>query len=169
MNALDFAALHGNYAVAYYLYSRGLRPTMTALQLSEVTEEFGGRYVDYACLLMSLESNIPPEVAPLFTIPPPKKLVPMVDPVADPREPWGQWAKRVIDFEDPPLVERSALPPHMQPQNTTIGRLKTFMGMENPPDDVDTTIPIRQVTDIALVEQNTARKLEFLNRSLTSV
>ena len=159
MTALDFAALHGNYTVAFYLYSRGLRPSKTATELEGLKEEFGGRYADYPCLLMSLESHIPPEVAPSFTIPPPKKLVPMTDPVADPREPWGTWMKRVIDFEEPPLVERHALPPDLQPQNTALGRLKTFMGMENPPLDSDPTIPLHQVADITLVEHSVQKAL----------
>lgn len=166
MNALDFAVLHGNYEVAYYLHSRGLQPTKTAVDLEQVKEEFGGRYTDYPCLLMSLECKIPPEIAPAFTIPPPKKLVPLLDPVSDPRESWGAWMKRVMDFEEPPLVERQALPPEIQPQNTTLGRLKTFIGLENPPPDYDPTIPIQQVADITLFEQSGHKNLAS-SRSLS--
>lgn len=166
MNALDFAVLHGNYPVAFYLSTRGLRPIKVATELEGLKEEFGGRYTDYACLLMSLECKIPPEVAPSFTVPPPKKLVPMVDPVSDPREPWKDWMKRVIDFEEPPLVERHALPPDLQPQNTTLGKLKTFMGLENPPLDSDPTIPIHQVADITLVEHSVQKALAS-SRSLS--
>jgi len=32
------------------------------------------------------------------------------DPVVDPRETWGHWFKRNMDFKDPPLCERDDLP-----------------------------------------------------------
>lgn len=41
----------------------------------------------------------------------------------DPRESWGHWLKRNIDFKDAPLVERSSLPPELQPQNRNLGKL----------------------------------------------
>jgi len=35
------------------------------------------------------------------------------DPVIDPRETWKDYVKRVVEFEDPPLVERNELPHHL--------------------------------------------------------
>jgi len=37
------------------------------------------------------------------------------DPVADPREPVSKIINRLIQFEEPPLVERSDLPIELQP------------------------------------------------------
>ncbi len=39
-----------------------------------------------------------------------KEKILLRDPVIDPREPWKNWLKRVVDFKDAPLVERDELP-----------------------------------------------------------
>ena len=44
----------------------------------------------------------------------------------DPRETWKQWFLRNLDFKDPPLVERSELPEHLQPQNRKLGKARHF-------------------------------------------
>ena len=49
------------------------------------------------------------------------------DPVIDPRESWKDWAKRQLEFKDPPLVERKELPEELQPQNRTFGRLSYML------------------------------------------
>ena len=36
-----------------------------------------------------------------------------IDPVVDPRESWKDMAVRMIDFKDPPLVERNELPSNL--------------------------------------------------------
>ena len=61
---------------------------------------------------MTLESGIPPENAPYFTVPPPVQHEELQDPVDDPLEPWKDWTKRIIDFnfDNGPKVERRVLP-----------------------------------------------------------
>eukprot|EP00358_Blepharisma_japonicum_P004739 CAMPEP_0202941170 /NCGR_PEP_ID=MMETSP1395-20130829/1281_1 /ASSEMBLY_ACC=CAM_ASM_000871 /TAXON_ID=5961 /ORGANISM="Blepharisma japonicum, Strain Stock R1072" /LENGTH=192 /DNA_ID=CAMNT_0049636133 /DNA_START=234 /DNA_END=812 /DNA_ORIENTATION=- len=130
MNALDFAVLYGWYNAAHFLYNKGLRCNKTAEDFLQIKEELQTLWVDYPGLLMSLDCKIPPEIAPPFTVPPPKKEPEFVDPVSDPNETWKDWAKRVIDFEEPPLVERDSLPYELQPQNTKIGKLKILLRME---------------------------------------
>lgn len=71
--------------------------------------------MDYEGILVSLESDIPVEIAPSFTTPPPPEFTTMDDPVADPNESWRDWLKRVVDFELPPQVERNSLPQELQP------------------------------------------------------
>jgi hypothetical protein len=34
----------------------------------------------------------------------------LIDPVIDPREPWKKMINRIVEFEEPPMVERSELP-----------------------------------------------------------
>lgn len=51
----------------------------------------------------------------------------MYDPVPDPRESWKQWFKRNIDFKDAPVIERSSLPPELQPQNRKLGKVDVFL------------------------------------------
>ncbi|CAG9316521.1 unnamed protein product [Blepharisma stoltei] len=130
LNALDFAVLYGRYNAAYFLYSKGIRCNKTAEDFQQLKEELQTLWVDYSGLMVSLTCNIPPEVAPPFTVPPPKKEPVFIDPVSDPNETWKNWAKRIIDFEEPPLVERNSLPYELQPQNTKIGRLKILLRME---------------------------------------
>ena len=135
MNACDYAALYGYYAVLFYLVGKGGEVTKTAEEYAEIKAQ-GTRkipYVDYPCLMMTLECKIPPEVAPFFTIPPPVQKVVLKDPVDDPRESWTEWQKRIIDFDfSAPKVERDSLPQDLQPQNTLIGRIKTYAGIESP-------------------------------------
>lgn len=49
------------------------------------------------------------------------------DPVIDPRETWGQFISRIINFDDPPICERSDLPSEMQPQNRFMGRMRMYL------------------------------------------
>lgn len=113
LTAADYAALYGRYAALYSLHSFGALVTRSANEFAEIRER-GGRsisYVDYPCLLLTLESGIPPENAPLFTIPPPCPKVQMVDPVNDPNELWSDFAKRIMDFnfDRGPKIERASL------------------------------------------------------------
>ena len=50
-----------------------------------------------------------------------------VDPVVDPRETWKAWIWRNMEFQDPPMVERSDLPEDLQPQNQNFAKLRHFM------------------------------------------
>ena len=131
MTATDFAVLYGYYNTAYYLYTSGYLPTKTAEEFLEIKISMQTLYVDFPCLLMSLERNMPPDVVPFFTIPPIKRETVLDDPVRDPNETWGKWVNRVLEFEKPPLVERNSLPSELQPQNTLSGKLKILLKLEN--------------------------------------
>lgn len=48
----------------------------------------------------------------------------------DPRESWGQMASRILNFEPAPIVERSALPPELQPQNRWIGQVRQISNFQ---------------------------------------
>ena len=54
------------------------------------------------------------------------------DPVIDPRETWGKFFSRILEFEDPPLVERNELPREMQPQNRFLGKLRSYINGMSP-------------------------------------
>ena len=60
-------------------------------------------------VIENLEARVDPDLVPRFDIKPIVEKV-YYDPVIDPRESWKQYIKRVVEFEDPPLVERSQLP-----------------------------------------------------------
>lgn len=59
-------------------------------------------FYDYEKFLDSLSGKVPLESCQQFNIPPPEPG--FKDPVIDPRETWGQFAKRILEFEEPPLV-----------------------------------------------------------------
>lgn len=132
MTAIDFAVLYGYYNTAYFLYNCGFEPTKTSEELLKIKDEMKTCYVDFPCILMSLEKKIPPDVVPFFTLPPIKREVEFKDPVRDPSETWGNWMHRVLEFEKPPLVERNSLPAQLQPQNTFAGKMKILLKLENP-------------------------------------
>lgn len=93
-------------------------------------------FVDFAGFLMSLNCGIPPEAAPSFVAPPLDKTPILKDPISDPNETWAQWAHRVLEFQSPPLVERSSVPLQQQPQNKFLGQFKVLLGLENGPTQV---------------------------------
>lgn len=137
MIAIDFAVLYGYYNTAYFLYTSGFEPTKTAEEFLTIKASMQTLYVDFPCLLMSLEKKIPPDVVPFFTVPPIKREPEYKDPVRDPSESWGNWVHRVMEFEKPPLVERNSLPVQLQPQNTLTGKWKILLKLENPPPAPD--------------------------------
>lgn len=145
MTAIDFAVVYGYYRTAFYLKHRGLQVNKVREDFTRIKQEWSVPYVDYPCFLMTLDCNMPPEAAPLFTIPPPPKIEILKDPVTDPRETWKHWIHRVLEFEYAPQVERSALPTELQPQNTVLGRVKTFVGLENPPVEQEVELEISQM------------------------
>jgi ankyrin repeat protein len=145
LTACDYAILYGYYNTAYYLYYNGYLPTKTAEEFAEIKASMQTLYVDFPCMLMSLERNMPPDVVPYFTIPPIKQDLKLVDPVSDPNETWTNWVDRVLEFEKPPLVERNSLPPELQPQNTLTGKLKIMLKLENP-------LPNKNLTDLEIID-----------------
>ena len=79
------------------------------------------------------------------------------DPVIDPRETWGQFFKRIAEFEDPPLVERHDLPNDMQPQNRFLGKMRSYInGMSPYPY---TTIQLKEEDKVHL-ENNTSNQIK---------
>lgn len=109
MKASDFSVLYGAYNTGFYLYSLGVTPTKTPEELLDIKEEMKTPYTDFGGFLMSLEKEIPPDVVPFFTLAPIYREPTFVDPVKDPNESWNDWLNRVLEFERPPLVERSSL------------------------------------------------------------
>lgn len=67
------------------------------------------KWLDFESILSHLEQSVQTELVPPFHIQPRDDPV-YEDPVIDPRESWGAFAKRVVEFEDPPLCERNSLP-----------------------------------------------------------
>lgn len=61
------------------------------------------RYVNYAIFIDCLQKGFDPDNVPDFYK---KEKKVFKDPVIDPRESWKDWAKRQMEFKDPPLVER---------------------------------------------------------------
>jgi hypothetical protein len=59
------------------------------------------RYVNYKVFLECLVDMVDPDNTKDFLT---KEKKVYEDPVIDPRESWGQWFKRNMDFKDPPLV-----------------------------------------------------------------
>jgi hypothetical protein len=109
ITACDFAVLYGAYQTAFYLFNAGAGPTKSVEELRKIKEEMKTPYIDIGGFLMSLEKGIPPDVVPFFTLAPIQREPTFVDPVRDPNETWGHWANRVLEFERPPMVERSSL------------------------------------------------------------
>ena len=75
MVATDFAILYGYYNTAFYLYTSGFLPTKTADDFLKIKQEMKTLYVDYPCMILSLERNMPPDIVPFFTLPPIKREV----------------------------------------------------------------------------------------------
>ena len=75
----------------------------------EFQKTYNIRWYDYKVIIENLEGRINPEMVPRFDIKPVVEKI-YYDPVIDPRETWKEYIKRVVEFEDPPLVERNELP-----------------------------------------------------------
>lgn len=133
LTATDFSILYGYYNTAYILHFHGYSPTKSAEEFLEIKGKMQTLYVDFPCMLMSLEKMIPPDIVPFFTLPPIKREIELSDPVRDPNETWGNWIHRVMEFEKPPLIERNSLPEALQPQNTITGKMKILLKLENAP------------------------------------
>ena len=131
MTATDFAVLFGSYSTAYLLNSKGAVPTKTKEEFLVIKEEMQTPWIDYGGFLMSLGKEIPPEVVPFFTLPPIHREPVFEDPVRDPSETWGHWVNRVLEFERPPLVERSSLKARVEPIMGDFIRVKSEAEVNN--------------------------------------
>ena len=132
MKAVDFAVLYGRYETAWLLVNSGAACSKSPEELMKIRWEMDLPLIDYAGFLLSLESKITPEGAPSFLVP--VEAIKLNDPVPDPDETWKSWFARVIEFQNPPMVERSSLPPHKQPHNSVLGKILVKMGLEDQPN-----------------------------------
>ena len=101
MNALDYAILYGAYNTAWKLMNLGLVPREVDYYVGMANEKHV-LFHDYALMIEHLNKKTPLEECPRFDQAPPEPQ--MKDPVIDPRETWTQFAKRILEFEEPPLV-----------------------------------------------------------------
>jgi ankyrin repeat protein len=125
LTILEHAILPGYYEVALMLYDQVKQKELRSPQeYQDLAGTYNGRYVDYEIFLENLQKKTPLENVPNFLTRPVRVYR---DPVVDPRESWGQWMRRQLDFKDPPLVERDELPEELQPQNRRFGKLNTMV------------------------------------------
>lgn len=114
---LDQAIINGNYEVARYLKNKGLR--LKSLDFYNLEcEKFFDWEVDFENVLQHLHED--KETCEDIFMKSEQKTQLFEDPVIDPRESWGNWTHRIINFEPPPLVERSLLPEEWRPENRGI-------------------------------------------------
>jgi len=129
MNALDYAILYGSYNTSWKLMNLGLNPREVDYYVAMAKEKHV-LFHDYALMIEHLNKKTPLEECPPFDQAPPEPQ--MKDPVIDPRETWGQFAKRILEFEEPPLVERDSLPEELRPENRALGRLRSYFNGLSP-------------------------------------
>ena len=101
MNALDYAILYGSYNTAWKLINLGLNPRETDWYVA-MSKEKHVLFHDYEKMIDNLNRKVPLEECPPFDEAPPEPT--LKDPVIDPRETWTEFAKRIMEFEEPPLV-----------------------------------------------------------------
>ncbi|KRX05938.1 Ankyrin repeat-containing domain [Pseudocohnilembus persalinus] len=132
-NVLEQSVLYGQYDIALYLITR-IPKIAETLKPYETYENFVDlnrfRYVDYKNFIDHLLQKIPFSACPDFYTRP--KPPPLKDPVQDPREPWKKWFSRVLEFGEPPMVERDELPENLQPQNRLMGKINCYLNGESP-------------------------------------
>lgn len=125
LTALDYAVLQGNYNCALELVKKvKVTKLKTPFEYFHIAAKYKYRWIDYDIVVEALQMAVPFENVRDFFRKPKKTFV---DPVVDPRETWKNWIIRNIDFEDPPMVERSELPEDMQPQNVKFSKMRHFM------------------------------------------
>lgn len=66
-----------------------------------------------------------------------------MDPVIDPTESWKSMASRLVEFQEPPMVERSSLPLHLQPQNRVLGKVRSYLNGVSPQPQVSSRSSIQ--------------------------
>ena len=146
MNATDFAVLYGAYSTAYYLQSLGYSPRKTPEEYAEIKMLMQTNYVDFSGFLMSLDKEIPPEIVPFFTLAPIEREQLFEDPIRDPSETWGNWAKRVLEFERPPMIERNSLNARVVPlDREAVHNPEIIMSSFHKDDEFNSTNEGRQI------------------------
>jgi len=111
--------------------------------------------------LDNIEREVPVELCPFFHIPPTPPVKRFKDAVIDPRESWSAFWTRIAKFEDPPLVERSELPPELQPQNRVFGKLRILFNK----DTINTAVESQSLDDMSFLNKNNNSKLTIASDS----
>jgi len=138
MNALDYAILYGSYNTAWKLINLGLKPREVDWYVAMAKEKHV-LFHDYEKMIDHLNRKVPLEETERFDEAPPEPT--LKDPVIDPRETWTEFAKRIIEFEEPPLVERDSLPAELRPENRALGRLRSYFNGLSPYPEEDVARP----------------------------
>lgn len=103
MNALDYAILYTNYNICKKLMNLGCEPKQIDFYNKVKDAKLPFNY-DYEKMIDYLKRGVPFSECPSFILNLPEKTY--RDPVNDPRETWGDFIKRVANFEDAPLVSK---------------------------------------------------------------
>jgi hypothetical protein len=101
LTSLDYALLYSNYNVCKKFMNLGCEPKEPEFYHKMKEAKLPYNY-DYEKMIDYLKRGVPYSECPSFILAPPEKVY--RDPVIDPRESWGDFFKRVSNFEDPPLV-----------------------------------------------------------------
>jgi ankyrin repeat protein len=109
LNALDYAVLYGSYETALYLWGK-VAPSHSPEDYELIMRGLKCAALNYTLMLDCLRRGV--QQPPRLVI---DRREDFDDPVVDPRESWGEWARRVSEFRDPPFVERRELPQHLRP------------------------------------------------------
>ncbi|CAD8170926.1 unnamed protein product [Paramecium octaurelia] len=120
-SALDYAILHGNYRPAFFLFEF-IQEILEFTSYYQFAKDNDYRFVNYEIMITHLRLRTPYEHIPNIYEKPKKQQ--LLDPVIDPRETWGDFIYRQIEFKNPPLVERDELPIDLQPQNRMLGKIR---------------------------------------------
>ncbi|CAK74091.1 unnamed protein product (macronuclear) [Paramecium tetraurelia] len=120
-SALDYSILHGNYRPALYLFEF-IQEILQFSSYYQFAQDNDYRYVNYEIMITHLKLKTEYQLIPNIYEKPKKQQ--LLDPVIDPRETWGDFIYRQIEFQNPPLVERDELPSNLQPQNRIIGKIR---------------------------------------------
>ena len=128
-NALDLCIVKMNYDSALLLTRRGLQPREKSVYEGELWQKYDlelflqylaedREHVDYQVFFDLIKREQEEWQAK--------------DLVVDTRETWKQWARRQLNFEDPPLIPREELPEQKQPHRTFYGKVSCFMNGLDP-------------------------------------
>jgi len=123
---LDHAIVNGNYDISKHLYDKGLR--FKSLDFYQLEKD---RYFQFEVDFESVIEHIVAGKTSCKLIFRKVEPVGFKDPVADPRESWGEWASRIAEFEDPVIVERDSLPENLRPENRgMMGKMSSYFNKQ---------------------------------------
>eukprot|EP00831_Metopus_contortus_P059795 TRINITY_DN5176_c0_g1_i2.p1 TRINITY_DN5176_c0_g1~~TRINITY_DN5176_c0_g1_i2.p1 ORF type:complete len:290 (-),score=52.11 TRINITY_DN5176_c0_g1_i2:54-923(-) len=123
LTAVDLAISRMHYMPALYLYQNGAK-----LKSIEEYRSIQRAIFDLdKFMTFLLEKKEVSEVSCFYIQ---KKIG--KDLVVDPRESWGQFFKRVYNFDHAPMIERSELPTEKQPHKSVWGKFSCYINGVNP-------------------------------------